>query len=163
MSNNEEEIEYDSASATSLDSNFNEKDGEFLAPLVVPQQPLISSQQQSNLSPRLFHSGRDEMRWNIYPSSLPAIIPNMIHQRVCIPKGQTTETEIESWELFFDSAMLESITDFTNIKICLLCYLFLCDGDAKETYIIEIHALFGLLYMAGMIWASHIVMGLLVH
>ncbi len=40
LSNNKEEIEYDPASKTSLDSNFDEEDGKFQAPLV-PQQLLI--------------------------------------------------------------------------------------------------------------------------
>ncbi len=39
---NEEEIEHDSASETSLDSDFNEDD-KFQVSLVVPQQPLIPS------------------------------------------------------------------------------------------------------------------------
>ncbi len=43
---NEEEIEYNSASKTSLDSDFDEEDDEFQAPLVIPQQPLIPSKQQ---------------------------------------------------------------------------------------------------------------------
>ncbi len=46
--------------------------------------------------------------------------------------------------------MLESITDFPNIKIGLVRYLFQHDKDAKETDVIEIRTLFGLLYMAGM-------------
>ncbi len=43
LSDNEEEIEYDSTSVMSSDSDFNEND-EFQAPLVVLQQPLIPSQ-----------------------------------------------------------------------------------------------------------------------
>ncbi len=41
LSNNDEETEYDSASEMSLDSDFNEDDDVFQAPLVVPQQQLI--------------------------------------------------------------------------------------------------------------------------
>ncbi len=41
LSNNEE-VEYDSASETSLD--FDKEEDEFQAPLVVPQQPLIPFQ-----------------------------------------------------------------------------------------------------------------------
>ncbi len=74
---------------------------------------------------------------------------------MCTPKGQTTETEIESWELFFDNAMLESITDFTNIKIDLLHYLFQCDRDTKEMSVVEIHTLYCLLYVAGMTCVSY--------
>ncbi len=44
LPDNEEEIDYDSVSETSLDSNFDEEDNEFKAPLVVPQQSLIPSQ-----------------------------------------------------------------------------------------------------------------------
>ncbi len=62
------------------------------------------------------------MRWNIRPPALPGIIPNIVHQGICTLKEQTTETEIESLELFFDNAVSESITDFINIKIGLLCY-----------------------------------------
>ncbi len=58
LSDNEAEIEYDSGSETSLDSNSDE-DEEFQAPLVVSQQPLIPSRQQPRLHPRLFYSGPD--------------------------------------------------------------------------------------------------------
>ncbi len=44
LSNNEEETEYDSVSEMSLDSDLNEEDDKFQAPLVVPHQPLIPSQ-----------------------------------------------------------------------------------------------------------------------
>ncbi len=94
---NNEEIEYDSSSKTSLDSNFDEDD-EFQAPLVVPQQPLISSRQQPRLCPHLFYRDRDQTRWNIRPPTLPAIGPNNVRQSVCTPKGQTAETEIALWE-----------------------------------------------------------------
>ncbi len=132
--NNEEEIEeieYDAASKTSLNSDFDEEDDKFQTPLVVPQQPLIPSRQQPHLRPRLFYSGRDQMRWNIRPPALSAIIPNVVHQGVCTPKGQTAETEIELWELFFNNVTLESITDFTNIKIASPQYLFQCDRDTN--------------------------------
>ncbi len=123
LSNNAEEIEYDSVSEMSSDSNFDEEDDKFQAPLVVPQQSLIPSRQQLRLHLCSFYSGCDQTRWNIHPPALPAMVPNVVHEGVCIPKGQTTEREIESCELFFDNAILESITDFTNIKIGLLCYL----------------------------------------
>ncbi len=113
---NEEEIEYYSASEMNLDSDFNEEDDEFQAPLIVPQQPLIPSEQQPHLHPRSFYRSCDQSRRNIYPPILPAIDPNVVCQGIFTPKGQTTETETESWEWFFDNAMLESITDFTNIK-----------------------------------------------
>ncbi len=51
--------------------------------------------------------------------------------------------------------MLESITDFTNIKIGLLHYLFQWDRDEKEMDVVEVHALFSLLYTADMMRASH--------
>ncbi len=44
LSDNEEKIEYDSASETSLDSDFDEEGDDFQTPFVVPQLPLISSQ-----------------------------------------------------------------------------------------------------------------------
>ncbi len=125
-------IEYDSASETSLDSDFEKEDDKFQA-LLVPQQPLVPPQQQPRLHPRLFYSGCDQTRWNIRPPALPAVVPNVIRQSICTPKAQTAETEIESWELFFDNAMLESITDFTNIKIGLLGYLFQHDRKTKKT------------------------------
>ncbi len=120
--NNEEEIQYDSAWETRLDSDVDEVDDKFQAPLV-PQQRLIPSWQQPHLHPRLFYSSRDQTRCIIRPPELPAIVLNTVHQGVYTPKGQNTETEIELCKLFFDNATLESIKDFTNIKIGLLYYL----------------------------------------
>ncbi len=57
--------------------------------------------------------------------------------------------------MFFDNAMLESITNFTNNKIGSLRYLFPYHRDATEMDVVEICVLFGLLYMVGMMCASH--------
>ncbi len=149
LSNNEKEIQYESVSETSLDSDFDEEDDKFQAPLVVPQQPLIPSWQQPRLRPCLFCSGPDQMRRNIRPPTLPAIIPNINHQDVCTPKGQTAETEIESWELFFDNAMLESILQTSKLVSSQ------CDRDAIEMDVIEIYVLFGLPYVASTMCVSH--------
>ncbi len=100
----------------------------------------------------LFYSGRDQVRWNICLPAMSAIVSNIVPQGICTPKGQTTETV--SWELFFDSAMSESIIDFTSIRMDLLGYLFQRDRDTKETDVMEIRALFGLLYMAGKMCVS---------
>ncbi len=88
LSDKEEEIDYGAASEASLDSDFDEKDDEFQAPHVVPQQPLIPSQQQPHLHPRLFYSSCDRMRWHIHPPALPAIVPNAIYEGVCTSKLQ---------------------------------------------------------------------------
>ncbi len=71
LSNNDEEIEYDPVSEKSLDPEFDEEDDELQAPLV-PQQPLIPSQQQPRLHPRSFCNSCDQMRCNIRPPALPA-------------------------------------------------------------------------------------------
>ncbi len=49
------------------------------------------------------------MRWNIRPPTLPAIVSNVVSQGVYTPKRQTAETEIESWELLFNNAMLSTV------------------------------------------------------
>ncbi len=99
--------------------------------------------------------GCDQTRRDIRPPALPAIVPNIVCHGICTPKGQIAETKIEFWELFFDNAMLESITDFTNIKMGLLRYLFQGDRDTKEMDVVEMCTLFGLLYMAGIMHAPH--------
>ncbi len=153
LSDNKEEIEHDSASETNLDSDFDEEDDKFQAPLVVLQQPLIPSQRQPPLHSCLFYSGCDQRRLNIRPAALPAIVPNVVPQGVGAPKGQNTK--IELWELFFDNAILESIANFTNIiKMGLLRFLFQCDRDTKETDVVKICVLFNFLYMAGLMCAS---------
>ncbi len=50
---------------------------------------------------------------------------------------------------------LESITCFINIKIGLLRYLLLRNKVAKETDVVDIHTMFGLLYMAGVMRVCH--------
>ncbi len=57
--------------------------------------------------------------------------------------------------MFFDNAMLESITDFINIKIGLIRYIFQRDRNAKEMDVVEIWVLFVLLRIAGMMHPSY--------
>ncbi len=92
MSDSEEATEYDPASETSLD--FNEEDGEFRAPHVLPQQLLIPSQQQPRLPPHLFYRSRLlHYQQAFQTSSVKALVPQN-------GKPQQQKTELEICALF---------------------------------------------------------------
>lgn len=62
---------------------------------------------------------------------------------------------LETWQLFFPDMMLEKIVLYTNIKIKSVKENYSRSRDALETDIVELRALFGLLYLAGVHQSSH--------
>ncbi|XP_034944888.1 piggyBac transposable element-derived protein 4-like [Chelonus insularis] len=78
--------------------------------------------------------------------------------RVPGPKGVAKEakTILECWELFFDNSMIEKIVNYTNIYLQKIASLYRGQRDSTPTNVIEIRALFGLLYFLGMRKAAHL-------
>lgn len=62
---------------------------------------------------------------------------------------------LESWELFFNSKIIQSIVEWTNIYIEKVSVNYTRDRDAKKTNEVEMRALFGLLYICGLHKSSH--------
>lgn len=62
------------------------------------------------------------------------------------------KTPLECWQLFFDNQMIADIVKFTNIKISERAGLYNADHQymVKQTDELEIKAVFGLLYLAGL-------------
>lgn len=72
------------------------------------------------------------------------------------PAGKHALTPVQSWSLYFTDEILQQIVEYTNIKIRQLQPQFSRERDAKETYVLEIKAVIGLLYLAGMKKSSHV-------
>ncbi|CAH1997131.1 unnamed protein product [Acanthoscelides obtectus] len=68
--------------------------------------------------------------------------------------GKHARSEIECWSLFFSDKMLEEIVEKTNLYITRISENYSRDRAAKLTDLLEIKALFGLLYLAGTLKSS---------
>lgn len=64
-------------------------------------------------------------------------------------------TKLETWELFFDEAMLDLVVVHTNEEICRNATNFQNQRYISETNKTEILALFGLLYLRGVLKENH--------
>lgn len=83
------------------------------------------------------------------------IIP-AIHAPGVRQAGKNALTPIDSWSLFFSDEILEKIVEYTNIKIQQLQVGYNRERNAKETNLLEIKAVIGLLYLAGVKKSSHV-------
>lgn len=77
--------------------------------------------------------------------------------RLPSPKGigLNVKSPYESWKLFFPDSLIEKIVEYTNIWIAKNKGQFTRERDAKETDHIEINAVLGLLFLAGVLRSSH--------
>lgn len=69
--------------------------------------------------------------------------------------AKNAKTIIDSWQLFFPDDVILEIVNFTNIKIQKVREHFAGNRDAKDTNIIEMKAIIGLLYLSGSLRSSH--------
>lgn len=72
------------------------------------------------------------------------------------PKGhaKNAKTHIQSFECIFDDDIVNKIVIYTNIYINKIKHNFVRDRDAKLTDYCEIRALFGMLFLAGVMKSS---------
>lgn len=69
--------------------------------------------------------------------------------------AKSKKSPLDIWLCLFDDEMLNKIVDCTNIKINSISQKFSRDRDVRSTNIVEIKALIGLLYLAGVRKANH--------
>lgn len=70
--------------------------------------------------------------------------------------AKQAETPLQAWQCFFTDDIIQKITDYTNIYIDSIKENYEREWDAKNIWIEEIKALFGLLYYAGVLKSSHL-------
>jgi hypothetical protein len=77
----------------------------------------------------------------------------------CLPgplgNARNVSDILGSWQIFFPDDLLLDIVSFTNTKIRSVQGSFLRQRDARETDLIELKALLGLLYLAGVQKSNH--------
>ncbi|XP_014290398.1 piggyBac transposable element-derived protein 4 [Halyomorpha halys] len=70
--------------------------------------------------------------------------------------ARNAQTPIDCWKLFFPDSMVEKICLYTNQYLKMLGPSYARTRDCRETDLAEIHAVLGLLYMAGIKKAQHL-------
>lgn len=77
--------------------------------------------------------------------------------RLPSPKGpaKNTKTPYETWKLFFPDEFVDEVVRFTNIWIERNRQNYVRARDVRDTDRTEMHAVFGLLFLAGMLRSSH--------
>lgn len=71
------------------------------------------------------------------------------------PHAKNARSVYETWNMLITDRMIEDIVMYTNIYIPNIRNSYSRSRDALDTNVDEIRALFGLLYMAGVLKASH--------
>ncbi|KAF0703927.1 piggyBac transposable element-derived protein 4-like, partial [Aphis craccivora] len=102
--------------------------------------------------------GKDGTKWKArMPSSNSRTRSHNLVTHLPGVKGvaKNSKSIIDSWQLFFPDEVISEIVNFTNIKIQKVREHFARVRDAKDTDIIEMKAIIGLLYLSGSLRSSH--------
>lgn len=105
-----------------------------------------------------FYYGRDKTtKWSQLPSAgTKRAKRNIINFTPGVQKeAENANSEMDAWQLFFTDKIMTEIVQCTNIYIEKVRTQYVRERDAKDTNIVEMKALFGLLYLAGVFRASH--------
>jgi len=102
--------------------------------------------------------GKDKSIWYMYPP--PRNVRTRAHNTLNIRPGpigyaKQVKTPYESWSLFFPDTVIMEIVKCTNINISRIRPNYNRPRAALDTNIEEMKAVFGLLYMAGVMKSSH--------
>lgn len=101
----------------------------------------------------------DSYRWNKHPPSSRKKTSKhnlLVHLPGVIGDARKAETILDSWLLFIDISILNSIVEWTNQYIEYVRPDFTRARDARSTDIVEIKAFIGLLYLAGVYRGSRL-------
>ncbi|XP_054709139.1 piggyBac transposable element-derived protein 4-like [Uloborus diversus] len=103
--------------------------------------------------------GKDGTKWSKIKNRQNVRIPS--HNVILklpgnIGDAKKVSSVLDSWQLLIDDSILLNIVACTNKFIETIAHNFDRDRDAKETSIIEIKALIGLLYFGGLHKSSHV-------
>lgn len=106
-----------------------------------------------------FYMGKDSVtKWYIQYSNnrIRTRAENIISQLPgSKPYAANAKSPIDCWLLFFDLATLDDITTCTNIMIRKKAPAYKDKQYCSDTNIVEIKAMFGILYLAGVYRSSH--------
>jgi len=72
------------------------------------------------------------------------------------PHARNSKTIIECWSLFFPDNVIQEIVKCTNIYLTKIRINYGRERDVLDTSVEEMRALFGLLYIAGMMKSNHL-------
>lgn len=143
-----EQLDHDSNSEMSLEDHVERE-----------EEPIEETQN--------FIVGRDlETKWNVHMNLANLRGRVRCHNIIRVERigvrlpcskgdGKSAKSPLDSWKLFFSDDLIEHIVNYTNVWIDKNKINYSRDRDAKETNRDEIHAVLGLLYLAGMLRASH--------
>lgn len=105
------------------------------------------------------YTGRDKItKWNIHcpPRTRRTADYNLVRRLPGIRRELDIESPAASWKLFFSDEILENIVKYTNQRIDKVRPNYTRERDARCTTSTEICAFIGLLYMGGLLRASHL-------
>ncbi|XP_071056508.1 uncharacterized protein [Onthophagus taurus] len=105
-----------------------------------------------------YYIGKDGTKWKTTPWKRTQARPYNVLVKLPGVVGRfakDAKCEQDSWKLFFDNNILSIIVDSTNKYILNIKEKFVRDRDCNPTDIIEIEALLGLLYLAGVFRGGH--------
>lgn len=105
------------------------------------------------------YTGKDGVtKWGVHcpPQNVRTPAVNLVRRLPGVGQNIELESPISSWKLFFTNEILDDIVNHTNERIQKVRPNYNRERDAKDTSRNEIEAFIGLLYMAGILRASHL-------
>uniref|UniRef100_A0A1B6DAX7 PiggyBac transposable element-derived protein domain-containing protein n=1 Tax=Clastoptera arizonana TaxID=38151 RepID=A0A1B6DAX7_9HEMI len=105
------------------------------------------------------YTGKNNItKWNVHcPSqSRRTRAFNLIRRLPGVTSAVQLETPLSAWMLFFTDEILNDVLICTNQRIDKVRHTFARERDAKSMMRMELEALIGILYMAGVLHSSHL-------
>nr|CAI5827747.1 unnamed protein product [Callosobruchus analis] len=143
------------------DSDEGEEDAVELDPHETDSEQDVSDNEESVLQESVepLFIGKDQStKWRKHcpPKNVRTRSENLI-THLPGPKGlaKTLKTPISIWQYFFSGPCLQIVVQNTNKHIQAVQERYSRERDAKLTDIVEVKALIGLLYLAGVMKSSH--------
>lgn len=102
--------------------------------------------------------GKDKVTyWKKIPFRATQTRPHNILTKLpgVIGPAKNAKTPLECWRLYFSEDILDIIVNSTNKYIDKIKEKFTRDRDCRHTDVIEVNALFGMLYLMGVFRGSH--------
>lgn len=151
----DEEIEWDDDEDLEEEDHLEERDEDSDT-----EQDVSDIDEESPSSPGTFYLGKDKSsKWRkqVPTKNVRTRSENLV-KHLPGPKASTKNLQdpLDIWKYFFNNEMVSEIVEWTNQHIASTASNYSRERDTSPTNISEIHALFGLLYMAGVLKSSRL-------
>ncbi|XP_043462873.1 piggyBac transposable element-derived protein 4-like [Leptopilina heterotoma] len=156
----EKEVLFDHEDQNSDDDDFPDQLEENFDNTDTEQSDSENEEFNDNNNKETFFIGKDKTtKWSASPGNKNVRTrKHNIIKKLPGVKGEAKNAKsiLECWQLFFTDSMIKKIVEYTNIRLDKIKRNYKRERDVRPTSVIEIRAVFGLLYLIGTKKSNHL-------